>query len=38
MTVFDRNDYSKDKYQDFELQAASVDQNKIVRLGPTVRV
>ena len=38
VTVFDRNDYSKNKYQNFELQVASVDQNKIVRLGPTVRV
>ncbi|WWC88911.1 uncharacterized protein L201_003826 [Kwoniella dendrophila CBS 6074] len=31
VTVFDRNDYSKDNYGNFEIQAASVDQNKIFR-------
>ncbi|WWC62333.1 uncharacterized protein I303_104929 [Kwoniella dejecticola CBS 10117] len=31
VTVFDKNDYSQDEYKDFEVQAASVDQNKIFR-------
>ncbi|KAK6907810.1 hypothetical protein I203_101811 [Kwoniella mangroviensis CBS 8507] len=31
VVVFDKNDYGLDEYRDFEVQAASVDQNKIFR-------
>ncbi|WVW80529.1 hypothetical protein I302_102514 [Kwoniella bestiolae CBS 10118] len=31
VVVFDKNDYSLDEYRNFEVQAASVDQNKIFR-------
>ncbi|OCF39486.1 hypothetical protein I317_06704 [Kwoniella heveanensis CBS 569] len=31
VTVFDKNNYAEDEYRNFEVQAASVDQNKIFR-------